>query len=155
APPGEVMLSPSTALLVQDRAVLSDPQLVRVKGVKDPVPGRLLLDVGRGMGVLQHEQSALVGRGRELAILTDELEQAISGRGRVVEVVGSPGIGKSRIVAETARLASERGVEVIAANCESHATDIPLGVAARLLQETFGVGETEPSVARVKLRALF
>jgi class 3 adenylate cyclase len=155
APPGGVMVSESTALLVQDRAVLSDPQLVHVKGVRDPVPARLLLDAGRDTAEMHREQSTLVGRSRELATLTGELELAISGRGRVVEIVGSPGIGKSRIAAETARLAGERGVEVISANCESHATDVPLGVAARLLQETFGVAETEPSVARMKLRALF
>jgi len=155
APPGGVMVSESTALLVQDRAVLSEPQLVHVKGVRDPVPARLLLDAGRETAEMRREQSTLVGRSRELATLTGELERAMSGRGRVVEIVGSPGIGKSRIAAETARWASERGVEVISANCESHATDVPLGVAARLLQETFGVGETEPSVARMKLRALF
>jgi adenylate cyclase len=155
APPGRVMVSESTALLVQDHAVLSDPQLVHVKGVRDPVPARLLLDAGRETAEMRREQSTLVGRSRELATLTGELERVISGRGRVVEIVGSPGIGKSRIAAETARLASERGAEVISANCESHATDVPLGVAARLLQETFGVGETEPSVARMKLRALF
>jgi class 3 adenylate cyclase len=155
APPGGVMVSESTALLVQDRTVLSDPQLVHVKGVRDPVPARLLVDAGRETAETHREQSTLVGRSRELATMMGELERAINGRGRVVEIVGSPGIGKSRIVAETARLASERGVEVISANCESHATDVPLGVAARLLQETFGVGDTEPSVARMKLRALF
>jgi adenylate cyclase len=155
APPGGVMVSESTALLVQDHALLSDPQLVHIKGVRGPVPGRLLLDAGRETGETHREQSTLVGRSRELATLTRELERAISGCGRVVEIIGSPGIGKSRIAAETARLASERGVEVITANCESHATDVPLGVASRLLQETFGVGETEPSVARMKLRALF
>ena len=44
APPGGVMLSESTARLVQDSAVLSDPQFVHVKGARDPVPARLLLD---------------------------------------------------------------------------------------------------------------
>jgi class 3 adenylate cyclase len=155
APPGGVMVSESTAHLVQGRAALSDPQLVHIKGFEDPVTAQLLLDVRREAPDMPLEQSTLVGRSRELAALTGELERAIGGRGRVVDIVGSPGIGKSRLVAEMARIANERGVEVISAACESHDTDVPLGVAVRLLRETFGVAGTEPGVARTKLRALF
>jgi adenylate cyclase len=154
APPGGVMLSESTARLVQDSAVLSDPQFVHVKGSRDQVPARLLLCM-RSRTAIDRRQSTFVGRTREIAALADQLERAISGEGRVVVVVGSPGIGKSRIASELAILARDRGVDVITAQCQSHAIDVPLGVAARLLRETFGVGETEPSVARAKLRALF
>jgi class 3 adenylate cyclase len=37
APPGGVMLSESTARLVEDAAVLGDAELVHIKGVDDPV----------------------------------------------------------------------------------------------------------------------
>jgi adenylate cyclase len=154
APPGRVMLSESTARLVQDSAVLSDPQFVNVKGARDQVPARLLLGV-RNRTAIERRQSTFVGRTSEIAALAGHLERAISGEGRVVMVVGPPGIGKSRIAGEIATLAHDRGVDVISAQCQSHAIDVPLGVAARLLRETFGVGGTEPNVARAKLRALF
>ncbi|MBW3668412.1 MAG: tetratricopeptide repeat protein [Actinobacteria bacterium] len=41
----------------------------------------------------------LVGREREVALLREVLASAASGRGRVVELVGEPGIGKSRLLA--------------------------------------------------------
>src|SRR3984957_8479642 len=44
APPGGVMLSGSTARLVESAAVLGEPQLVRIKGAETPVPARQLLD---------------------------------------------------------------------------------------------------------------
>src|ERR1700739_4809598 len=45
APPGGVMLSESTGRLVEDAAVLAEPEMVRIKGADDPVPARRLLGV--------------------------------------------------------------------------------------------------------------
>jgi class 3 adenylate cyclase len=46
APPGGVMLSASTARLVESVAVLGDPEIVRIKGAAEGVPARRLLRVG-------------------------------------------------------------------------------------------------------------
>ena len=46
APPGGVMLSESTARLVNGRASMSEPEMVHVKGRPAPVPARLLLSTG-------------------------------------------------------------------------------------------------------------
>ena len=43
APAGGVMLSESTARLVEHAAVLGEPKLVHIKGADDPVPARCLL----------------------------------------------------------------------------------------------------------------
>jgi len=40
APPGGVLLSDSLARLVEGAAVLGEPEMVRIKGAKDPVPAR-------------------------------------------------------------------------------------------------------------------
>ena len=42
APPGGVMLSESTARLVEGAVMLADPELVHIKGARDPVPARRL-----------------------------------------------------------------------------------------------------------------
>ncbi len=64
------------------------------------------------------------------------LDRAVDGHGAVVTVVGSPGIGKSRLTREVAAMAAGRGVEVFSAYCESHAADIAFiwwrGVAGSL-----------------------
>ena len=63
------------------------------------------------------------------------LQRAIEGHGAVVTVVGSPGIGKSRLVREVTALAAARGVEVFSAYCESHTTQVPFHAVARLLRD--------------------
>ena len=58
-----------------------------------------------------------VGRVQELADLTSALEEAASGRGSLVLVTGEPGIGKTRLTSELARVGYERGVRVVTGRC--------------------------------------
>jgi predicted ATPase len=81
------------------------------------------------------------------------LDRAVEGHGAVVTVVGSPGIGKSRLVREVAALAAAHGVEVFTAFCESHATDIAFQVVARLLRAAFGVRGLDGPAARDRVRS--
>src|ERR1700736_4720597 len=50
APPGGVMLSESTARLVEGAAVLGEPEMVNIKGAEDAVPARRLLGVASQPG---------------------------------------------------------------------------------------------------------
>ena len=45
APPGGVMLSASTARLVDGAATLAEPELIQIKGADEPVPARRLLGI--------------------------------------------------------------------------------------------------------------
>jgi class 3 adenylate cyclase len=152
APPGGVMLSASTARLVEGAAALTDPELVRIKGADEPVPARRLLSMGEQPAVGRAE-SNLVGRRWEMSVIESLFDRAVDGHGAEVEVVGPPGIGKSRLVREVAAIAARRGVEVFTAYCESHATDIPFRVVARLLRAAFGIGDLDAQAARDRVRA--
>jgi len=153
APPGGVMLSASTARLVEGAASLGEVELVRIKGADAPVPARRLLGMGDGHRAGGRVESTLVGRRWEMAAVGGLLDRATDGHGAVVGVVGSPGIGKSRLAREVVAMAGRRGVEVFTTVCESHASDIPFYVVARLLQAAFGVGELDASAARRQVRA--
>jgi class 3 adenylate cyclase len=152
APPGGVMLSESTARLVEHTVALAEPEWVRIKGADEPVRARRLVGIGRRDGLVGRAEASLVGRRWEMAALDAMVDRAIGGRGGVVDVVGPPGIGKSRMARETAALADDRGVEVFWAFCESHASDIPFQVVARLLRASTGVTDLDGDAARAKVR---
>lgn len=152
APPGGVMLSESTARLVEHLATLGEPELVQIKGAAEPVRARrLLAAVSADLGVGRQDPS-LVGRTWEMGALSGILDQAIGGAGCVVGVVGPPGIGKSRIVREVTALAQKRGVEVFAAYCESHASEIPFHTVISLLRTGLGVTRFDDEPARARIR---
>jgi class 3 adenylate cyclase/tetratricopeptide (TPR) repeat protein len=75
------------------------------KGKKKPVEASL---VGRRIGSQGEAiELPLVGRERELALLRAAVAAARGGRGQAVEIVGPPGIGKSRLLKEIAALVGE------------------------------------------------
>jgi Adenylate and Guanylate cyclase catalytic domain/AAA ATPase domain len=112
APPGGVMLSESTTRLVEHLAVLAEPESVRIKGVAEPVSVRRLVAISPRDGVVTRAEASLVGRRWEMAALDALVERTIGGRAGVVNVVGPPGIGKSRVAREAAALAADRGLEI-------------------------------------------
>jgi class 3 adenylate cyclase len=152
AAPGGVMLSESTARLVENVAVLGEPEWVRIKGADAPVPARRLLGMSSGRGVVARQEASLVGRHSEMATLDALVDRAIGGRGGVVNVVGPPGIGKSRVAREATALAAARGVEVVWAACESHAREIPFHAVTRLLRAAFGIADVDGEAARAVVR---
>jgi class 3 adenylate cyclase len=151
AAPGGVMLSVSTARLVDGLATLGEAELARIKGVEEPVRVHRLLGVNEQHRVGRAD-SDLVGRRREMAAVEGLLECAIDGQGAVVGVVGPPGIGKSRLVREVTAMVRQRRVEVFSAFCESHASQVPFHAVARLLRAANGVGGLDAQVARDRVR---
>jgi class 3 adenylate cyclase len=105
APPGGVMLSASTARLVDGSAALGEVELVRIKGAAEPVPAHRLLGVGERHHTVGRAESSLVGRRWEMSAVEGLLDRAVDGHGAVVSVIGPPGIGKSRLVRELSAMA--------------------------------------------------
>jgi DNA-binding CsgD family transcriptional regulator/tetratricopeptide (TPR) repeat protein len=106
----------------------------------------------RRLGALgQATSSAPVVRGRdaELAAVGVELDRVRSGAGAVVLVEGEPGIGKSRLLAESARIARRLGFRVGAGVADPYAGAVELGPLMTALFDG-----PEPLLDRSELRDL-
>ena len=100
AAPGEVVVAEGVWRRVRDRFEGEPIGSLEVKGRDQPVPahrikGPRVADVRR--------QAPFVGRREELALLDLLWSSAAKGNTHVVSVVGEPGVGKSRLLAELAR----------------------------------------------------
>jgi adenylate cyclase len=153
APPGGVMLSESTARLVEGAVVLAEPEAARIKGSSDPIPAHRLITTTSEQR--RRSDPRLVGRTWELNTIAGLLDEAIEGAGCVVGVLGPPGIGKSRIVREAAALAKNAGAEVFTTYCESHTSDIPFHAVTGLMRAGLGVDGLDGPAARAQLRTRF
>ncbi|MFQ6030472.1 MAG: AAA family ATPase, partial [Dehalococcoidia bacterium] len=61
--------------------------------------------------------SGFVGRQREMEELKKALDGVLSGRGRLVMLVGEPGIGKTRTAQELANYAETLGAQALWGRC--------------------------------------
>jgi len=98
-------------------------------------------------------QPDLVGRQWEMSAVAGLLKRALDGRGTVVGVAGSPGIGKSRLVREVTAMADAHDVDVFTVFCESHTSQIPFHAVTRLLRAVTGIEGLDPPAARAQIRA--
>jgi hypothetical protein len=152
APAGGVLLSESTARLVEHAVELAEPEWLRIKGSDEPAYTRRLLAISPRDGMVGRAEASLVGRRWEMAALEEMVKRAIAGCGGVVNLAGPPGIGKSRIAREAAASAADRGVEVCWTFCESHARDVPFHVVTRILRAGIGVDDLDANAARRRVR---
>jgi class 3 adenylate cyclase len=100
APANEILIGELTYELVQGFVSVEAVEPLELKGKAERVAAYRLVDVGAGSG-RSDEESPLVGRDRELAILEQSLADAyVTQRCRLVTVVGEAGVGKSRLIHE-------------------------------------------------------
>ncbi len=92
----------------------------------------------------------LYGRHAELSELVQALDRAASGRLAVVVIEGEPGIGKTRLLAETLRQARDRGMQIVAGRAEELERTRPFGAVT----DAFGCVDSSSDPRRVALAAL-
>src|SRR4051794_40959102 len=91
---GEILVGPETYRLVRGELALEPVAPLELRGKARPLPAWRLLD---GERRTPHATTPLIGRERELGVLRAAFEDAVAaGSFRLVAVVGSPGVGKTR-----------------------------------------------------------
>jgi class 3 adenylate cyclase/tetratricopeptide (TPR) repeat protein len=120
AGPGEVLIGGETLALVASAVEVGEERSLDLKGKSRPVAAYPLLAV-REAAERSHE-SRFVGRERELQQLVDAWDRALANLScELVTVVGDPGVGKSRLVAEALE---QMDVRVVRGRCVSYGEGI-------------------------------
>jgi class 3 adenylate cyclase len=137
AEPGEVLVGAETLALVGSAVDVGEEQLLELKGKGAQVVAHPLLAV-RDAPERAHA-SRFLGRERELQQLADAWDRALAERGcELVTVVGDPGIGKSRLVAEALARIDPR---VVRGRCLSYGEGITYWPVVEVVKQL----DTRPS----------
>jgi class 3 adenylate cyclase/tetratricopeptide (TPR) repeat protein len=154
APPGELYGTPAVVERSRTRFDTRALEPFRVKGKALPVQA---LAIGPVRTRDSHDGGVptrfpLVGRERELDSIVRALDDARRGRGRLIELVSEPGMGRSRLMEEVRDRLD--GVRVLHAACEPFTMTTPYRAWRELLRQLLGVTWEDPDEVVVeRLRA--
>ena len=136
AAPGQALAT--TEVVAHSQTLFHTAELApfMVKGKSKPVH---TLAIGEVAGARHEERAALplVGRADEMGVLAQALADVRAGRGRVIDIAGEAGIGKSRLVAEA--LTGVDDLAVVSAPCEQYESSTAYFPFRRLLRDVLGV----------------
>ncbi len=125
---------------------------IELKGKTKPVAplsiGELLASDDQ---VRTRSEDTLIGRDAEIERITGAIEAATAGPGAALEVVGRPGMGKTRIVHEALEQLS--GVREIHVNCERYESATPFHAAGQMLRHVFEIKESDADAIGADLSA--
>ena len=109
AEPGTVLVTASVQRQTAGLFVAEDKGAHELKGVPAPVTlYRIVRASGGGRRGGARALTPLVGREDELALLLRRWSRALEGEGQFVQIVGEPGIGKSRLSRSSAQSSPRR-----------------------------------------------
>jgi class 3 adenylate cyclase len=147
AEPGETLLGDSTWRLVREAVTTGEARNVEVKGRDEAVVVRRLLSVDQtAEAIHRHVGGPMIGRDRELGILRTAFERAVAEeRCVLVTILGSAGVGKSRLVHEFLSDA-RHDAEVLRGRCLPYGHGITWHPIVELLRSAVGLDEmAEPA----------
>jgi class 3 adenylate cyclase len=157
APPGGILLSQTTARLVQDQVSLEAIAPLQVKGLATPVAAYTLLGTrpqrSPGARLGERTLSRFAGRERDLAVLHEVLAQVEAVQGQVVGIVGEAGVGKSRCLYEFRQSLMGKRLTYLAGSCLSYGQAIPYLPVLDLLRHNCGITEADsPETITTRVR---
>ncbi len=167
AEPGTVQITAETRRLVEPLFDLEGRGGIEVKGKSEPVEAFRVLGRRAEPGPTRGMRgSPLVGRDREMEELRGAVEEAQSGGGRIVSLIGEAGLGKSRLVAETRaewtrqrpELPPRAGDDIRRIwetwQCVSYDATRPYSQYRRMVAQIAGIEDSDaPDLVRSKLAA--
>jgi tetratricopeptide (TPR) repeat protein len=147
ATPGEILIGETTLRLVRDAVDVEDAGPLVLKGKRDPVPAWRVVGVTPGApGWTRQLDSRLVGRETELAVCREIYLRAVErGSGELVTIMGSAGVGKSRLSVEfLAGVAG--GATVLTGQCPPYGEGITFRPIVSAIRDLCGIAERDSPI---------
>lgn len=159
ASPGSLVVGEVTYRSTRDAIEYEELHPVSVKGKAEPVPIWRALQARARLGVDTEAapRTPFVGREHDLRLLTDTFDRVLrEGSIQLVTVVGEPGVGKTRLVAELGSYVDERP-ELISwrqGRCLPYGEGITFWALGEIVKAEAGILESDsPEHAAAKLEA--
>jgi class 3 adenylate cyclase/tetratricopeptide (TPR) repeat protein len=146
---GQIWATPEVVSRSRTQFAATELAPFAVKGKKAPVTAYAVGPPVSRVGA--DTEIPMTGRIAELVTMWAAALQAEKHTGSVVEILGDPGSGKSRLIAETRHLAT--GFAFIAVGAEPYRAATPYAAIRPILQQALGLGTGDAETLRARLAA--
>ena len=155
APVGAVLVGDETYTATRGSIEYRPSQPVKAKGKEAPVRAWLAVRATSAVGERPATPVPMIGRDRELAVLTGIWGRvAEEGRAHFATVFGPAGIGKSRLALELSELVAAQGGRVIRGRSTPYGASSPYSAFGQQVKQIAGIFDSDdPAEARTKLAA--
>jgi class 3 adenylate cyclase/tetratricopeptide (TPR) repeat protein len=123
AEPGQILTTADFLEHCRGTFETTELEPFELKGIEGPVTALDVHAVGTAAEAAPETQVPFVGRERELTIVSAALGPVRMGFGNMVELIGEPGLGKSRLVEELQERAPD--LRPLTATCEQYEASTP------------------------------
>src|SRR3954469_23622866 len=156
APVGEIVVGAETYLATRAAIEYEPAEPVTAKGKAKPISAWRVVGATSALGERDLSTTPFVGRDREVGLLDATWERVeLECRPHLITVLGSPGVGKSRLTAEFTQRVASRGGRVVRGRCLPYRESSPYGAFAMQVKELAGIYDSDDvAVATGKLRTL-
>jgi class 3 adenylate cyclase/tetratricopeptide (TPR) repeat protein len=144
AQPGEILIGEATFRLLRDAVVAEPAGPLSVKGKERPVTAYRVVEVHpEAEAVRRHLDSPMVGRDRQLSLMQQTFENAADDRAcHLFTVIGSPGVGKSRLVYEFVAAVEDRST-VLRGRCLPYGAGITYWPVVEMVREAAAIMDSD------------
>jgi tetratricopeptide (TPR) repeat protein len=156
APPGELVVGEETYRATRSVIGYAPMESIQAKGKREPLAAWLALEALTAPAERAASAAPMVGRDRELELLSRTWEGVITERRpNLVTVIGPPGIGKTRLTREFVGLVEPSGARVLRGRSLPYGGSSGYRAFGQQVKDLAGIFETDPPAdARAKLTAV-
>lgn len=147
---GQILIAERTRLALREVAATRTLPPLQVKGRSDPLPVWELLDIAPPRE-RPLRATPFVGREEELDLLSGHVRRMRrEGRGHAVTILGSAGVGKTRLIREFRARAA--GLQILSGRAIPYGAGVPFWAMAEAVRAEYGIVFNDPlEVARRKM----
>jgi len=141
ATPGKILIGEKTFQRIKGNFIIYSLRKLKIKGKKDLVSVYTLKSEKKKISFLEQKEnshSPFMGRQKELKILREALKKSYQSEGRLIEISGELGTGKSRLILELTKESLAKEFNILSGNCSSWEKLKPYAPLMEIFAKIFG-----------------
>jgi predicted ATPase/class 3 adenylate cyclase len=145
APEGGVLIGPDTERACRSVILCEPVEPIEVKGKEAPLRAWLASEPITSPRPEAVPRGPMLGREREFELIRSTWERVVAlGQPHLVSILGSPGIGKTRLCHELACLVDEQGGRVVRGRSAPYGESTGYGAFAQIIRSAAQIAESDP-----------